>query len=174
MSFFKVTSAFVGFLLLGTSAFADTISATGGLSFGRNSGLNYLKSPGPMFGLEYALPVSSSFQFGGFFDYSTLTSITGHSDSIQFMGMLARIQFGNEGSIRPYIDGKLGVARRQEDDLDSGMKPAWGVGTGFMVPVSKVMSIGPRFDIKYIPNSADSNAGPTPALDAGLMFSFKI
>jgi hypothetical protein len=161
-------------LLAAPHAFADTLSAVGGLSFGRNTGMNDLKSLGPMLGMEYTFPVSSKLQVGGFFNYTALTSSNGQSDTINFMGASFRFDPGAATSISPFVDAKVGVADRTENGLNngSGMELSEGAGVGVRFPLSKHISISPHAEVDSLPGAAVQSAGHQAIVSGAMMFSF--
>jgi hypothetical protein len=172
--------AFVTMLLVSTlstsmrTARADTLSAIGGLSFGRNNGMNDLKAMNPLLGAEYTFDLVGRLKLGGFYDYTFLTDSNGNSGSLQFMGAVLRFDFANETSIGPFIDGKAGIGKREEGDQSSGARIAYGAGAGLRIPLSKTVSISPRFDIRYVPNAPDPSTGRQGLVDFGMMLSIHL
>lgn len=171
---FLALALIIGSVLAAPAAFSDTVSAVGGLGFGRNSGMNQLQNPGPLLGVEYSLDLPSPIHPGGFYNYDFITNSDGHSGSIQFMGLVLRYEPGDQKSFSPFVDGKLGMGKRTELEQDSGLKLGYGAGVGVRIPITQVTSLSPRFDLQYVPDAAASGAGHQALLDFGLMVSFKL
>jgi hypothetical protein len=162
-------------LLISVSlAQADSLSATGGLSFGRNTGMNDLKNSNPIVGAQYTFNLSPRFELGGFYDYMLLTVPDGNSGSIRFMGLMMRFDFSDPTSAGLYVDTKLGEAQREEVDCESGNIPTFGVGVGYRVPLSKTVSIGPRADLQYLPDSTNVDSGREAFVTGGVMLSIHL
>src|SRR6185437_16334433 len=90
---------FIALLLLSSlvgTASANTLSATGGLQFGRNSGLNNIGNTNPLLGASYTFDLSSHFELGGFYDYNFLHFQDGTEGSLAFMGMLVRYEVAQD------------------------------------------------------------------------------
>jgi hypothetical protein len=156
------------------SALADSLSAIGGLSFGRNSGMNNLSNTNPIVGAEYTFNLSPRFELGGFYDYMLLSMPDGNAGSIRFMGMTVRLQFADPDHAGLFVDTKLGVAQREEIDVESNNIPTAGAGVGYRIPLSKTTSLSPRVDLQYLPDSTVSNSGRQAFVNAGLMFSIHL
>jgi hypothetical protein len=155
-------------------ASADTLSAVGGISFGRNSGLNDLKSNGPILGVEYSFPLLSKIEFGGFYQYTALPGSNGMNDSVSFMGAMFRFEPGGPTAISPFFDVRLGVATRSETTQESNLEPAAGAGVGIRFPISKKVSISPRMDVNTLPDAATPSAPHELVMDAVVLLSLHL
>ena len=167
---------FLFFLLMSSWASADTLSAIGGVTFGRNTGLNDLKTP--LLGMEYTIPVLSKVQLGGFFNHEGLTASNGENDTLSFMGLMLRFDPGPPESIKPFLDVRAGMAQRSNaannTQSNSNMEFSYGAGVGVRFPVSKVISISPRVDVNYLPDSTSSSAGHQAVVDGAMLFSIHL
>ena len=90
---------------------ADTFSATGGLSLGRNSGLNDIKNPAPLLGADYAFDLGSHFGIGGFYDQNFANFNDGVGGTLRFMGGLLRYRFSRVKDKGIFVDVKLGLSQ---------------------------------------------------------------
>ncbi len=155
-----------------TTAHANTLSAIGGLGFGRNTGMNDVKSPRPLLGAEYMLDVGSAVQVGGSYLENLLSYNTGESGSIRAVGVVGRVHFLGL-RVGPFADGLVGLGRRTQGQNSSGNKLSYGGGLGFEFPLVANLSMSPHVGVRMLPDSV-SNPESRPVVDGALMFSLRL
>jgi hypothetical protein len=151
---------------------ANTLSAIGGLGFGRNTGMNDLKSPQPILGAEYMLDFGPAFELGGSYLKNFLSYNSGESGSIQAAGLQARVHILGV-RIGPFVDAIAGLARRMQGQNSSGTKFSYGGGVGFEFPLLSRLSMSPHVGVRMLPDSI-SDAVNRPVVDGALMFSIRL
>jgi hypothetical protein len=158
--------------LFAARAQANTLSAIGGLGFGRNTGMNDLKSPRPLLGAEYMLDFGPALQLGGSYLENFLSYNSGESGSIRAAGLSGRIHFLGL-RIGPFADALVGLARRTQGQNSSGNKLSYGGGVGFEFPLAHRFSMSPHVGVRMLPDSI-SDAVNRPVVDGSLMFSIRL
>jgi hypothetical protein len=154
------------------SAHANTLSAIGGLGFGRNTGMNELRTPPPLLGAEYMLDLSTPFEIGGFYDENFLSYKTGESGSIRALGVQGRVHFLGM-RVGPFADAQIGIARRTQGENTSGNKASFGAGVGYEIPLATRFSLSPHVGMRMLPDSI-SDATNRPVVDGAMMFSVRL
>lgn len=167
-----VSITLCGVSLVSKSAEANTLSAIGGLGFGRNTGMNDVKSPNPLLGAEYMLELNSAFEVGGAYLENFLSYNTGESGSIRSGGLVGR--FHVLGSrVGPFVDAGIGLAWRTQGDNSSGRRFSYGGGVGFEVPIGFRLSMSPHVFMRMLPDSV-SDLSSHPVVNGALMFSIRL
>jgi hypothetical protein len=151
---------------------ADMLSASGGLSFGRNSGFNDVKVPSPTFGAEYTFGAGPHVQFGGFFDHQLLKFNDSSSGSLNFMGALLRYHFVGSDRSGPFVDAKAGLGSMSTNTMDPNQNFSYGGGAGYQIVLNSVLSFSPRMGFSFLPDSPASEAPREVRYDGGLLVSF--
>jgi hypothetical protein len=159
-------------LLTCAHAGADMLSASGGASFGRNSGFNDIKVPSPNFGAELTLSAGPHLQVGGFFERELLRFSDSTSGSLNFMGMLLRYHFVGSEKSGPFVDAKAGMGSMSNNTMDPNQNFAYGTGAGYQVVLNTVVSISPRMGVSFLPDSPASGAAREARYDGGILISF--
>jgi hypothetical protein len=151
---------------------ANTLSAIGGLAFGRNSGMNDVKTPLPLLGAEYMFDLGAVLEFGGSYVENFLSYKSGESGSIRAAGLDARI---HPLGIRlgPFADAFMGLARRTQGQNTSGNRFSYGGGVGYEIPIAMRLSMSPHVGVRMLPDSI-SGTSSRPVVDGALMFSLRI
>jgi hypothetical protein len=158
--------------LLPVTANADTVSASGGLSFGRNSGFNDVKSPAPTLGAEYTFGLGAHIQLGGFFEKQLLQFSDTSSGSLNFMGAVLKYYFGDSEKSGPFVYGKGGLGSMSNNTMSSDQKLCGGGGLGYQFALNSLFSISPRMGVSFLPDSPGDPAPNEARYDGSLMFSF--
>jgi hypothetical protein len=158
--------------LFSLHAEADTITASGGLSFGRNSGFNEVKVPSPTFGAEYTFSAGSHVQLGGFFDRELLHFNDNTSGSLNFMGALVRYHFVGSDRSGPFVYGKAGLGSMSNNTMNANQNLSFGSGVGYQIVLNSVLSVGPRMGVSFLPDSPAAGAAREARYDGGIMISF--
>jgi hypothetical protein len=161
-------------LVSATDAHADSLSAFGGLGFGRNSGMNYLNNPSPSLGLHYTFDLSNRIQLGGFYNYNMMTDGDGVSASVKFMGGILRFQTERGANSGPFVDVKFGMAQKTEKESNSRNMFTYGTAIGYAIPLSHVTSLSPTVNLDFLPSTPDGSATRQAYTSAGLTLSFKL
>jgi hypothetical protein len=153
---------------------ATTVTATGGLDFGRNSGLNNIKSPTPILGADYYLDLSSHFQIGGFYDIGFPKDLQGHTGLLQAAGATARLFLLPSEKSGPYLNARVGLVQISDGGYGTINKLGFSAGVGYQVKVSEVVSLSPQAGVRFLPNAAsgDMNDHAAPYLELGFSFHF--
>lgn len=154
------------------SACANTLSAIGGLAFGRNTGMNDVKTPLPILGAEYMLDFGSTFELGGSYIENFLSYNTGETGSIRSAAVDARAHLlaMHKG---PFVDALAGFARRTQGENSSGNKLSYGGGVGYEVPLGVTLSMSPHVGVRMLPDSV-SDTSMHPVVSGVLMFSLRL
>jgi hypothetical protein len=158
--------------LFAALAQANTLSAIGGLGFGRNTGMNDLKSPQPLLGAEYMLDFGSVFELGGSYLENFLSYNTGESGSVHAAGLVGRVHVLGR-RMGPFADVGIGIARLTQGQNSSGNRLSYGGGVGFEFPVMTRLSMSPHVGVRMLPDSV-SESSSHPVVDGALMFSIHL
>jgi hypothetical protein len=169
--FIKIFTA-AAFFMICAQASADTITATGGIAFGRNSGFNDIKVPSPTFGAEYTFGLGKHVDLGGFFDRQLLRFNDDTSGSLNFMGMLVRYHFTDSDKSGPFVDAKAGIGSMSTNTMNPNQNFSYGTGAGYQIALNKILSISPRMGVSFLPNSPASGAPREARYDGGILLSF--
>jgi len=158
-------------------ASADTFTATGGLSFGRNSGLNDIKNPAPLLGADYATDINSHFGIGGFFDQNFVNFNDGVNGSVHFVGAMVRYTFSSStsepsGPNGIFLDGKIGLSQVSQSYLTFS-QIGFGLGIGYKIPFSETLSLSPKINLRLIRDTDGEAASNTPLLDLGVSIAIR-
>ena len=159
----------VGIVSVLPQAKADTLSAIAGLAFARKD----VKSPTPILGVEYTFDASSRFKLGGFYDYELLSYVKGAPGAVRFRGLVTRLGLNGSAESGPFIFGKAGLAVQNVGEDSSTNRLAYGVGAGYQVVLSKSVSLNPRFGVRVLPETPESNSPNRIVYDSSLMVSFR-
>jgi hypothetical protein len=155
-----------------TSVNANTLSAVGGLGFGRNTGMNDVKSPRPLLGVEYMVDVSHAIEIGGGYAENYLSYSSGESGSIRAAGLIGRVHILGR-RVGPFVDALIGIARRTQGENSSGNKFSYGGAVGFQVPLALRFSVSPLVGVRMLPDSV-SDPVNRPVLDGAILFSLRL
>jgi hypothetical protein len=158
--------------LFSIHAEADVISASGGISFGRNSGFNDIKVPSPTFGAEYTFSVGRHLQLGGFFDHELIHFSDSTAGSINFVGLLVRYHFVDSDKSGPFVYGKAGLGSMSTNTMNPNQNLSFGSGLGYQIAINSVLSFSPRMGVSFLPDSPASGAAREARYDGGIMISF--
>jgi hypothetical protein len=157
------------FSLICAQASADTITATGGVAFGRNSGFNDIKVPSPTFGAEYTFGFGKHVDLGGFFDHELIHFNDDTAGSINFMGMLLRYHFADSDKSGPFVDAKAGIGSMSTNTMNPNQNFSYGTGAGYQIALNSVLSLSPRMGVS---DSPASGAPREARYDGGILVSF--
>jgi opacity protein-like surface antigen len=172
MWFGACASGFMAFLC--PKARANTVTATGGLQFGRNSGGNQIVSPTPILGAEYGIDFGPHFQLGGFYDLGFPKDNVGNSGRMQFLGVMGRFFLKHSDQTGPFVDGRIGLAEVSDGGFTTTSRLGYAVGAGYQFVVSKLISLGPRIGVRFLPDAAQGNLNDhaEPYAELGISFHF--
>jgi len=171
-SSFITWSLGLGLLLNSVSSGANTLSAIGGLGFGRNTGMNDVKSPRPLLGAEYMLDVSRMFEIGGGYVENFLSYHSGESGTIREAGLVGRVHF-LVMRVGPFADAVMGLARRTQGENSSGNKLSLGGGVGYEIPLGFRFSMSPHVGVRMLPDSVSDSVSRS-VVDGALLFSIRL
>jgi len=168
-----LAAGFCGIFALQASA--DTFSASGGLGFGRNSGLNDIKNPAPVIGADYTFNLGAHLDLGGFYDHTFVTFNDGNNGSVRFMGILARYSFLGSKNSGPFAGVKAGLSQLAlngsgNDTVSS--KIGYGGELGYKFALTHLMSIGPKLGIRMIRDSSGDASTDQLMTDFSVALSF--
>jgi hypothetical protein len=158
-----------GVSLVDTQAGANTLSAIGGLDFGRSSGMNELKTQPPLLGAEYMLDLARRVQFGGFYLQNFLSYKSGESGTIGAAGVQVRFHI-IASHFGPFADAQIGLARRTQGQNSSGSFVSVGGGAGYEIPLGMRLSLSPHAGVRMLPDSISGSVNK-PVVDGSVLFS---
>jgi hypothetical protein len=177
LSVLVVNYFFIIFMLLisrgGAVAQAATETAPNGIGVGVGiSGGGGIKPPSISVSGDYTFALSSLFELGGSFDQNFIKYEDGQSGTLKFYSLMFRFRFPNFRSL--FLDGKLGMTQRSQQNESTGFKFAAGVGMGYLIRLGENVDLGPRIGVRYLPNaSSDFQTSQAGAIvDLGIQFSF--
>jgi hypothetical protein len=160
--------------LCGAKARATTVTANGGLSVGRDSGINDIRSPTPILGAEYYLDLNPHLQAGVFYDLGFPKDETGRTGLLQFAGITARLFLNPSTESGPFVAGRAGLATVSDGGFTTDHKLGFATGVGYQVKVSRVVSLAPQVGVRFLPNEAsgDLQDHAAPYVEMGVSFHF--
>jgi hypothetical protein len=164
-------------LVASSLTFATSLTATGGLSFGRGSGLNEIKTPSPIFGAEYTLNPNPTLDLGLFYDHTFLTYLYGGSGALDFLGVIARAHLRHTFLHGLFADTKMGLTKLSDDNNNdqANTNATFGIGTGvgYEIQLSSHLSLDPRIGVRFLPDPSTQSRALHAMPDASLMIGFR-
>lgn len=136
------------------------------------SGGTGIKPPSIVVNGSYTFALNPTLELGGAFEQNFVQFRDGESGSLKFYSLMLRFRFPQMRNL--FIDGKLGMTQRSQQNESSGFKFAAGVGLGYLVRLGEKIELGPRVGVRYLPNFvSDFQTSQTGAItDLGMEFSF--